>query len=40
VQVLDDLPKTATEKVQTRHLVRTFDRASPRVIARDEVDLA
>ena len=37
IQVLDELPKTATEKVQTRLLVQGFDRSSARVIARDEV---
>jgi crotonobetaine/carnitine-CoA ligase len=36
IQVLDELPKTATEKVQTRLLVREFDRSSPRVIARED----
>jgi crotonobetaine/carnitine-CoA ligase len=35
IQVLDELPKTATEKVQTRLLVQAFDPASPRVFARD-----
>lgn len=37
VQVLDELPKTATEKVQTRLLVASFDPASPAVHARDRV---
>jgi acyl-CoA synthetase (AMP-forming)/AMP-acid ligase II len=37
IQVLDELPKTATEKVQTRLLVQAFDPSSPRVFARDEV---
>lgn len=36
LQVVDELPKTATEKVQTRLLVESFDRSSPRVHARDE----
>ena len=37
IQVLDELPKTATEKVQTRLLVQAFDPSSPRVYARHEV---
>ncbi len=37
VQVLDELPKTATEKVQTRLLVQSFDPSSPRVVSRDDV---
>jgi len=36
IQVLDELPKTATEKVQTRLLVQSFDPSSPRVFARDQ----
>ena len=36
IQVLDELPKTATEKVQTRLLVGAFDPSSPRVFARDQ----
>lgn len=39
IQVLDELPKTATEKVQTRVLVQAFDPSSPRVIARASVRL-
>ncbi len=35
LQIVDELPKTATEKVQTRVLVETFDPSSPRVHARD-----
>lgn len=34
VQVVDELPKTATEKVQTRFLLQTFDPAAPGVFAR------
>ncbi len=34
VQVLDELPKTATEKVQTRLLAQSFDRAAPGVFPR------
>ena len=37
IQVLEELPKTATEKVLTRLLVKSFDPSSPRVFARDEV---
>jgi len=36
LQVVDELPKTATEKVQTRVLAGTFDPASPRVFARPD----
>lgn len=36
IQVLEELPKTATEKVQTRLLVQSFDRSSPRIFARDQ----
>ena len=36
IQVLDELPKTATEKVQTRLLVQSFDPSSPRVFGRDQ----
>lgn len=36
LQVLAELPKTATEKVQTRTLVASFDPSSPDVHARDE----
>ena len=36
IQVLDELPKTATEKVQTRLLVQSFDPSSPHVFARDQ----
>ena len=35
IQVLVELPKTATEKVQTRLLVQAFDPAAPGVYARD-----
>jgi crotonobetaine/carnitine-CoA ligase len=34
IQVVHELPKTATEKVQTRLLVQSFDPSSPRVFAR------
>jgi acyl-CoA synthetase (AMP-forming)/AMP-acid ligase II len=34
VQVVDDLPKTASEKVQTRYLAAAFDPAAPGVHAR------
>lgn len=33
VQVVDELPKTATEKVQTRFLAEVFDQAAPGVYA-------
>jgi len=36
IQVLDELPKTATEKVQTRLLAQSFDPSSPRVFAQDQ----
>jgi acyl-CoA synthetase (AMP-forming)/AMP-acid ligase II len=36
IQVLGELPKTATEKVQTRLLVASFDASAPGVFARDE----
>jgi crotonobetaine/carnitine-CoA ligase len=36
IQVVDELPKTATEKVQTRLLVQSFDPSSPRVFARPD----
>ena len=36
LQVLAELPKTATEKVQTRLLAGSFDPAAPHVYARDE----
>jgi len=35
IQVVDELPKTATEKVQTRLLTESFEPSSPRVFARD-----
>ena len=36
VQVLEDLPKTATEKVQTSVLARLFDPAAPGVHERGQ----
>lgn len=37
VQVVDDLPKTATEKVQTRFLAEAFDEGAPGVYTAPEV---
>jgi crotonobetaine/carnitine-CoA ligase len=36
LQVVDELPKTATQKVQARLLTESFDPSSPRVHARDK----
>jgi acyl-coenzyme A synthetase/AMP-(fatty) acid ligase len=37
LQVVDELPKTATQKVQTRTLLEWFDRSGARVHAREQV---
>jgi carnitine-CoA ligase len=35
IQLLDDFPRTASQKVQSRLLVHSFDPAQPHVFARD-----
>jgi hypothetical protein len=36
-QVVDELPKTSTEKVQTRFLVQALDPSAPYVFSRQQV---
>jgi crotonobetaine/carnitine-CoA ligase len=36
IQIVDELPKTASEKVQTRFLAEALDRASPYVFTRQK----